>query len=76
MQNSACQRNNEMGCGGKVVDLNEYRLRVSGLDCQAGLPPKPRRRHRRGLVIPTSDLISMTMVVMTFAATGMILAGM
>lgn len=75
MRNSACQRRNEMGCGGKVVDLNEYRLRMSGLDCQAGLPPKPRR-HRSGLVIPTSDLISMAMVVMTFAATGMLLAGM
>ena len=42
----------------------------------AGLPPRPRRQHRCPLGLHMSDLISMSMVVMTLAATGMVVAGL
>lgn len=55
-----------------VVDLNEYRARVS----TAGLPPRPRRKHHSSFGLHVSDVVNMSMVVMTIAATGMVLAGL
>ena len=53
------------------ANLVEYRRTQA-----AGLPPRPRRQHRCPLGLHMSDLVSMSMVVMTLAATGMVLAGM
>lgn len=54
-----------------TVTLEEYRRSPA-----AGLPPRPRRQHRCPLGLHLSDLVSMSMVVMTLAAAGMVLAGM
>ena len=53
------------------VDRAEYRKTQA-----AGLPPRPRRQHRCPLGLHMSDLVSMSMVVMTLAATGMAVAVM
>ena len=55
-----------------VVDLNEYRARAA----QADLPPRPRRNHRSSFGLHLSDVVNMSMVVMTIAATGMVLSGL
>ena len=56
-----------------VVDLDEYRARVTSA---VGLPPRPRRKHHSGFGLHVSDVVNMSMVVMTIAATGMVLAGL
>lgn len=56
-----------------VVDLDEYRACVTSA---AGLPPRPRRKHHSGFGLHVSDVVNMSMVVMTIAATGMVLAGL
>ncbi len=54
-----------------TVTLEEYQNSTA-----AGLPPRPRRQHRCPLGLHLSDLVSMSMVVMTLAATGMVLTVM
>lgn len=63
---------------GNIVDLAEYRRRLDELTQEpaAGLPPLPRREHRCPLGLRLCDLVSMSMVAMTLAVTGAILAGM
>ena len=51
-----------------IATVEEYRHNSA-----AGLPPRPRRQHRCPLGLHLSDLVSMSMVVMTLAATGMVL---
>ena len=53
------------------MNLVEYRASQP-----AGLPPRPRRQHRCPLGLHLSDLVSMSVVAMTLAATGMVLSGM
>lgn len=55
-----------------LVELDHYRTRTAA----EGLPPRPRRNHRSSFGLHLSDVVNMSMVVMTIAATGMVLAGM
>jgi len=58
---------------GNVVDLAEYRRKLEQVrQPAAGLPPLPRRERRCPWGVRLTDLVSMSMVAMTVAATGML----
>jgi len=63
---------------GNVVDLAEYRSKKEQLQqpVTAGLPPLPRRERRCPWGVRLTDLVSMSMVAMTIACTGMLVAVM
>lgn len=54
-----------------TASVEEYRPAPA-----AGLPPRPRRRHRCPLGLRLNDLLSMGAVVMTLAAAGLAVAGL
>ena len=62
----------------KVVDLAEYRRNTQPPQRQeqGGLPPLPRRARRLPLGVRLADLVSIAMVAMTLAATGMLVTVM
>ena len=62
---------------GNVVDLGEYRRKLEQVrQPAAGLPPLPRRERRCPWGVRLTDLVSMSMVAMTIACTGMLVAVM
>jgi hypothetical protein len=73
MRSLSYNTNQSISYRNNVVDLDEYRSRAAQA---GGLPPRPRRKHHSSFGLHVSDLVNMSMVVMTIAAAGMVLAGM
>ena len=76
MQTLSCYKESTIRCGMSGGELPVYRCRPVQSNRSAGLPPRQRRRRRCPWGVGMSDLVSMSMVAMTVAATGMLVAVM